>query len=250
MKNIKLTVAYDGTNYHGYQLQENAVTVQEKIENALNNVYRPEQIRAYSASRTDSGVHAKAQTINYFTNKNIPVKKIPVALNTNLPNDIVVADAQEVSLDFRSRRDAKKKKYCYYIYHSQFMNPFWRNYALHLRGDIIDIKKMKRAARSLIGTHDFYPFQAIQGTDPDIDTIKEIFSCEINDTEHPLIVFEIIGSGFLYKMVRIIVGTLLEIGKGRLDETIIDSIIRNQDRSLVGPTAKPHGLFLEKIWYA
>ncbi len=248
MQNVKLTIAYDGTNYHGYQLQANADTIQARIEAALWKVYGSE-IRPYSASRTDSGVHARGQVIHYFTEKRIPTGRLPHALNSELPNDIVVKRAEEVSPNFKARRDAKAKQYRYYVYHAPVMDPFWRNYALYMRETNLDIRKMDRAAKHFEGTHDFSPFRAVQGSDLSINPIRTIHKFRVFEPQESLLVFDVIGSGFLYKMVRIMVGTLLEIGRGSMSEQSIREILESQDRSRVGSTAKPHGLYLERIWY-
>ncbi|ACB83827.1 tRNA pseudouridine(38-40) synthase TruA [Natranaerobius thermophilus] len=252
MDNIKLTIAYDGSNYHGYQLQENAVTVQEKLEKALNTVYYPYKITPYSASRTDSGVHAKGQVANFFAPKQIPIHKIPLALNTNLPNDIAIINAEVVGSNFRARRDAIKKEYRYYVYHAPYMDPFWRNYALHYREQNLDYTKLQQAANDFIGKHDFSPFRAIQGSNPSIDPVKEIYEFDIDvnaGEDGNLIIFKVIGNAFLYKMVRILVGTLLQIGNGKLEINAVKKALQTGDRLFVGPTASPQGLVLQQIWY-
>ncbi len=249
MKNIKLTLAYDGTNYHGYQLQSNAITVQEKLENALNYVYHPHKITPYSASRTDSGVHAEGHVVNFFAPKDISISKIPLAINTNLPNDIAVIDAELVGEDFHARRDAVKKEYHYYAYYAHYMDPFWRNYAIHLRDNKLDLAEIKETGKQFIGKHDFTAFRSIQGGDPSIDPVKEIYTFDIEYQKDKLIVFKITGNAFLYKMVRIMVGTLLEIGRGKITPNTIRTALDTGDRDLVGPTADPHGLVLHRIWY-
>ncbi len=249
MKNVKLTLAYEGTHYCGYQWQNNAVSVQEKLDNALQKVYPEEDISSYSASRTDSGVHARGQVVNYFCQKELPQSKLVLAINYFLPRDIRAMKAEYVPLRFRARQDAKSKCYRYYFYHSQVMDPFWRNYALYIRDERLDYNKMRAAAQDFIGTFDFSPFQSFQGADPGVDPVKTIQQMALHQDGSPLAYFEIIGNAFLYKMVRIMVGTLLDIGRGKLEENVIRHSLDKRDRSHVGPTAKPHGLFLEWIDY-
>lgn len=250
MQNVKLTLAYDGTHYCGYQWQDNAVTVQGKLDAALQKVYPEENIVSYCASRTDSGVHARGQVVNYFCQKALPQSKLALAINFFLPRDIRVMAAQYVCPDFRARQDAKQKRYRYYLYHHPIMDPFWRNYALHVREAVLDYAKMETAAQDYVGTYNFSPFQGLQGADPGVDPVKTMHRVDLyRSNDHPIAYFEVVGNAFLYKMVRIMVGTLLDIGKGKLDQQVVGTSLEQQDRSLVGPTAKPHGLFLEQIWY-
>jgi len=244
MRNLKCTVSYDGTNYHGFQRQDNALAVQEVIERALESLVKKE-IKIIAASRTDSGVHAKGQVFNFKLESSIPTAKFPIALNTKLPDDVVILDACEVFNDFHARYHTSDKIYEYQIYNSKFPSPFYRNYAYHIYNQL-DLDLMKKGAEYLVGKHDFSSFRS-SGCNAK-KPVRRIFSINI-DKEDKLIKLSIHGNGFLYNMVRIIVGTLVKVALGRIKPEAIQDILLAKDRSKAGPTAPAQGLILKKINY-
>ncbi len=244
MRNLKFTVAYDGTNYHGFQRQKNALAVQEVIERGIESLVK-RKVSITAASRTDSGVHARGQVFNVILNTSIPTNNFPLALNTKLPDDIVIIDCSEVGMEFHSRYHTSYKTYKYQIYSSEFASPFLRNYAYHIYHNL-DVNKMKEEAEYLIGEHDFSSFRSA-GCNAKTP-IRNIFDIDITKDDD-LIVLEITGDGFLYNMVRIIVGTLVQLAlpKTKLDN--IKDILLSKNRKKAGKTAPAHGLFLDKIYY-
>ena len=244
MRNLKVVIAYDGTNYHGFQIQNNAITVQEKIQVGLKELLK-EEARIVSASRTDAGVHAKGHVFNLKLDSSLPTKKFALALNTKLPADIVALSAEEVADDFHARYYAQGKKYSYQIYNDSFQLPFFRNYTYHIK-DKLDLSAMRQAAKYLIGEHDFSSFRAA-GCNAKT-TIREIYQIEIKKQDQ-IVKIEIEGSGFLYNMVRIISGTLIEIGLAKKKASEMESILAAKDRLEAGFTAPAKGLFLEKVYY-
>ncbi len=244
MRNLKVVIAYDGTNYHGFQIQDNAITIQEKIQVALEKLLKQEA-RITSASRTDAGVHAKGHVFNLKINSSIPTEKFALALNTRLPADIIALSAQEVEDDFHARYFAKGKKYSYQIYNNDFQLPFFRNYTYHIK-DKLDLSAMRQAAKCLIGEHDFSSFRAA-GCNAKTP-IREIYQIEIKK-QGCLVKIEVKGSGFLYNMVRIISGTLIEVGLAKKKASQMKSILAARARLKSGFTAPAKGLFLEKVYY-
>lgn len=247
MKNIKLTLAYDGTNYHGFQEQRGTglLTIQEVLESSLSTLAKS-PIQVIGAGRTDAGVHALGQVVNFRSDRwPIPVAKIHLAMNALLPSDIKIIKAEEVPLDFHARFSARAKTYCYSIYNHRVLSPFHRLYCYH-EPRKLDLKAMQEGAQYLLGSHDFKSFQA-QGT-PVKDTIRTIFRAEIVK-ELPLMHLYLRGNGFLYNMVRIITGTLLGIGIGKIKPEDIPRIIQARNRTLAGPTAPPQGLCLREVEY-
>ncbi len=244
MRNIKLTLEYDGSKYCGWQRQINGVSIEETLENAVRKLFK-EDIKIMGASRTDSGVHAKGQVASFKTKSKIPVFKIPGAINARLPHDIVVVKAEEVGMEFHPIYSAKKKRYSYKIFNRSIEPALMRNYYWHV-GYNLDIENMKKACSYFIGEHDFSAFKSQGGSTT--DSIREIYSLDItNDKEYITITVE--GNGFLYNMVRIIVGTLVDVGRGRIAFDSIEDIIKSKDRQRAGITAKSYGLYLEKVYY-
>ncbi|HPD00978.1 MAG TPA: tRNA pseudouridine(38-40) synthase TruA [Acetivibrio sp.] len=244
MRNIKLTIEYDGTNYHGWQTQNNARTVQDVIEKAIEGL-TGEKVALIGSSRTDYGVHALGQVANFATNSTIPGDRFCYALNRILPEDIVIRESCEVGLDFHARFQAKGKKYRYIIYNSRFPSAILRNRAYHVSYNL-DIDEMKKAALSFLGTHDFSTFKASgSSVKTSVRTITSV-SLEKNGD---VLEFEICGNGFLYNMVRIIVGTLVDVGMGRIKADDISDIINGKDRKKAGRTAPAHGLYLVEVYY-
>ena len=243
MRNIKITIQYNGKNYCGWQKQNNSPGIQGTIEKAIFDITR-EEVKITGSGRTDAGVHALGQVANFKTNSQIPVDRIPNALNAKLPKDISIVKAEEVDEDFHSRYSAKKKTYRYQIYNSQYRSPIYADISYPVKYDL-DIDKMKKEAKSLIGTYDFKGFMS-SGSSV-IDTVRTIYNIEVSKSED-LIIIEIEGNGFLYNMVRIIAGTLVDIGRGRITEKM-STIIESKSRSMAGHTAPAHGLFLKKVDY-
>ena len=243
MRNIKITIQYNGKNYCGWQKQNNSPGIQGTIEKAIFDITR-EEVKITGSGRTDAGVHALGQVANFKINSQIPVDRIPNALNAKLPKDISIVKAEEVDEDFHSRYSAKKKTYRYQIYNSQYRSPIYADISYPVKYDL-DIDKMKKEAKSLIGTYDFKGFMS-SGSSV-IDTVRTIYNIEVSKSED-LIIIEIEGNGFLYNMVRIIAGTLVDIGRGRITENM-STIIKSKSRSMAGHTAPAHGLFLKKVDY-
>lgn len=244
MRNIMLTIEYDATNYSGWQLQLNAPSVQEEIEKALKKL-TGEGIKINGAGRTDARVHARGQVANFFTNATIPPERFSKALNPLLPEDISIVASQEVPRDFHARYSAIGKRYAYHIYLGKNRSPLLRNYSLYVSYDV-DLGIMKEASKLLLGTHDFAGFMSTGSSVQ--NTTRTIHNIEFDLINKSLwIAFE--GNGFLYNMVRIMVGTLLAIGRGSIEPQKLYRMLKEKDRSLGGPTAQPQGLYLEKVYY-
>lgn len=243
-KRILLTISYDGTAYAGWQRQLNAMTVQQKVEDALTKLLG-EKIVITGSSRTDSGVHALGQRAHFDTTSRIPANKFPYALNTILPLDIRVTDGIEVASEFHARYDAKGKRYTYRIHSAKHASAMYRNLTAYVPY-ALDIPLMQSALPALIGTHDFAAFQSAGGTvKTTVRTISRV-ELEAHGTEIVLIVE---GNGFLYNMVRIITGTMLDIGMGRKPLDTFASAIASGDRNQLGITAPACGLELTEVFY-
>ena len=245
MKNIKITISYDGTAYHGWQVQENAITIQQTLETSLGKLFKTSPPSVTGCGRTDTGVHAKKYVCNFFADTSMPMEKLPFALNTKLPPDIVCLFAEEVPESFDARRSAIKKTYSYYIKNSQFPDAFTRNYTWHFKYNL-DIDKMKKAAKAFLGTHDFYGFAASGFTVK--TTVRTIYSLDI-EKHGDILAIHITGNGFLYNMVRIIAGTLAFVGTGKIPAENMEEIISSRDRKRAGITAPSSGLFLSEVYY-
>ena len=244
MRNIKLTIKYDGTAYHGWQSQKNAVTVQDVVENAILKMTgaRP---RLIGCSRTDTGVHAEHFVCNFGSETRIPCEKLPLALNAHLPDDIVCTLAEDVAEDFHSRYSAKKKRYTYYIQNSRFPDVFKINYAWHYQYPL-DVDAMQKAAQAFLGEHDFIGFAASGFTVK--TTVRTIYDIDV-EKNGDLIKISVMGNGFLYNMVRIIAGTLAFVGCGKINADEMSDIIDSCDRKRAGITAPPEGLYLTEVFY-
>ncbi|CEQ27024.1 tRNA pseudouridine(38-40) synthase TruA [Paraclostridium sordellii] len=243
MRNIKLTIQYNGKNYCGWQKQNDSLGVQGTIEQAIKEI-TSEDVKITGSGRTDAGVHALGQVANFNTESSIPIEKIPSALNSKLPKDISIINAEEMPLDFHSRYCAKGKTYRYMIYNNSYRTPIYNNISYFVKYDL-DLEKMQKEAKSLIGTYDFKGFMSSGSSVK--DTVRTIYDIQIIKQED-LIVIEVQGNGFLYNMVRIIVGTLVDIGRGRINSDM-SSIIESKSRSMSGHTAPAQGLFLKKVDY-
>lgn len=244
MKRIKLTIAYDGTNYCGWQIQPNGITIEEVINKALTKL-TGEDIQVIGASRTDSGVHAMGNVAVFDTETTIPAEKIAMALNQRLPEDIVIVRSEEVASDFHPRYCDCSKTYEYHIINTRIPIPTKRltNYFVSY---VLDIEKMRQAASYLVGEHDFVSFCNIR-TDVE-NTVRTITALEIL-TEGNEITIRITGNGFLYNMVRIIVGTLIRVGRGFYEPEKVKEILEAKDRKAAGVTAPANGLMLMEIQY-
>lgn len=244
MKRVKLTVAYDGTNYCGWQVQPNGITIESELNKHLSELLK-EEIHVIGASRTDAGVHAKGNVAVFDTSARMPAEKISYALNTRLPEDIRIQESCEVAADFHPRFRKTVKTYEYKICNRRFPDPCTRLYSLFYYWDL-DTEKMRQAAQYLVGTHDFTSFCTNK---PEVtDRVRTIYSLDVlQDGE--MITIRVCGNGFLYNMVRIITGTLLRVGSGMIKPEEIPAILDAKDRSRAGETARPHGLTLVKIEY-
>lgn len=245
MRNIKLTLEYDGTNYHGWQVQKNAVTVQEKVEKALEQLLGT-RVGVTGCSRTDVGVHAYGQVAHFHADSAIPADKFAYALNNLLPEDMVVRKSEEAPEDFHARYSSKCKRYRYLIYNAPHHSALMRNRACHVRPEL-DFEAMKKAAEYFVGRHDFAAFQATGGQVR--STVREIYNMNILKKDENIIDLEVTGNGFLYNMVRIIAGTLIYVGMGKLAVAEIPDILESLDRTRAGKTAPPQGLYLMEIYY-
>lgn len=244
MKNIYLRIEYDGTSYFGWQRQQNAISIQQVIEEKICDV-TGEDVSVIGSGRTDSGAHARGQVANFYTNSSIPPEKFSFVLNTKLPSDIRVKESKEVPMDFHARYCAVAKRYTYSMVLDRHGIAIGRYYYYNIK-EILDIDNMIRGASIFQGTHDFKAFMS-KGSSVK-NTVRTIYSSRII-SEHPFLYFDIVGNGFLYNMVRIMVGTLIEIGRGKLTFLDAAQIIKKGDRRLAGPTAPAHGLCLEDVYY-
>lgn len=245
MRNIKLTIQYDGSRYKGWQkLGDMDMTIQSKLELVLSKMV-DEKIEVTGSGRTDVGVHALCQVANFKTNSTIHVNDIMQYLYEYLPEDIVVIKAEEVDERFHSQYNVVSKKYTYRIWNSKYHDPFLRKYTTHVH-EPLDIDKMRRATAYLIGEHDFTSFHSTRSQKK--SSIRTIYSITI-ENKSELIEITCHGDGFLHNMVRIIAGTLIEVGTGRMKPEYVKEIIDKKDRTLAGPTAPAKGLFLVDVEY-
>lgn len=244
LRNIKLTIAFEGTNYCGFQSQINAVAVQDVLTRGLQKIFGG-PITLFAASRTDTGVHAYGQVVNVHTSGSIAVNRIVKAAATVLPRDITVVDAVEIYPDFHARKHAIKKTYQYRIRTGKRFDPFLRNLCWQMEY-VLDISKMNEAVACLIGEHDFRAFCSIKSTVK--TTIRKIYAAEWQQNGDEA-VFTICGNGFLYNMVRIIVGTAVDVGRNRLPVADFERILTGRDRGCASPTAPAQGLYLMKVEY-
>jgi len=245
MRNIKLTIRYDGTDYSGWQFQKNSTSIQETIQKAVKKITGHKSI-VIASGRTDAGVHALAQIANFKTASKIPLKNLRMALNTILPDDIVVSRAEEVSPDFDSQKNARSKLYRYMIYNKDFMDPFLRRYASKSFFKI-DTALMREGSKYLVGRHDFTSFRTKDG-DEEANAVRTIKYIKVKKNGN-VIYIDIEADGFLYNMARNIVGTLIEVGRGKFKAGYVKEIMKKRDKRLCGPTASAKGLSLVKVRY-
>lgn len=244
MRNIALKLTYVGTAYHGWQIQKNAATIQEALETALATVVG-HPVKCVGAGRTDAGVHARVYIANFHTSSTIPCERLPLAVNSRLPEDIVVTKATEVPDDFNAIGSCIKKEYTYQIYNSRIRDPFFVNrvwfYPKHLKEDI-----MAAAAKQFVGTHDFAAVRSV-GTETRT-TVRTVHYFEVERTDK-LICCRVCADGFLYNMVRAMVGTIVYASEGKLTPEDIPTILEGRCRTDAGPTAPPGGLYMTNLWY-
>ena len=243
MNNIKLVIEYDGTNYAGWQQQKNGKTIHQTLSKAIERVVN-EKITLYGSGRTDAGTHAIGQVANFKTQSNIPIYNLVQAINFYLPKDIVVKSAKKVTWKFHSRYSAKFKVYRYTILNNKTRNAIGRNYCHYYSTDL-DIEKMRKASITLIGKHDFSTFKSKSDVISSVRTIKRL---EIKKKGEYLF-FTIEADGFLYKMVRAIVGTLLEVGRGKMTIKGFRETVKSGIRSKAGNTVPANGLCLLRVKY-
>ncbi|MCR2807337.1 tRNA pseudouridine(38-40) synthase TruA [Paenibacillus soyae] len=244
MRNICVKVSYDGAGFNGFQSQPYGRTVQDEIEKAIKHL-TGEDIIIIGSGRTDAGVHAMGQVFNFHTSSTIPTVRWAIALNTRLPKDIVILDAWDVPNIFHSRRSAKRKTYRYSIDLGKFPDVFARSYRFH-HPTKLDVVAMAEGLAYLVGRHDFTSFTSIRSTKPHhVRTVYEAYFEREGDALHMYIT----GNGFLYNMVRVIMGTLLWVGQGKLKPEDMKRILDGKSRALAGPTAMPHGLMLVNVEY-
>lgn len=244
MRHLLLTLRYRGTNYHGFQVQQNARSVAQVVQDAVEAVFGA-RLDIKGCSRTDAGVHANRFALTLRTGSAIPCDAAVRAMNVHLPDDIAVTDCREAAEDFHPRYSCTGKRYLYKIYNSPVRDPFLTDLALHWQYPL-DEKRMDAAAREFLGTHDFAAFCSAGGSVE--DTVRRMTDVSVTH-EGPMVIFSVTGSGFLYNMVRIMTGTLLEVSRGALAPADIPRILAGRDRSAAGPTAPPHGLYLDEVFY-
>jgi len=244
MRNIALRLRYDGSRYHGWQVQKNDITVAETVEEALSKVCG-HPVRAVGCGRTDAGVHALRYCANFKTDCRIPADRIPLAVNARLPGDIAVVAALDVPEDFNAISSCIKKEYIYKIHNSNIRDPFWEKrvcfYPQHL-----DIELMQRAAKAFEGTHDFMAVRSV-GTETKT-TVRTVHWCRA-EKEGDMITVSVCANGFLYNMCRAMVGTMVYASYGKLVPEEIPALLEKRDRRLTGPTMPPQGLYLNRVWY-
>ena len=251
-----LTIAYKGTNYAGWQRQDNANTVQEEVERTLTELYK-QPMTVMGASRTDAGVHAMGQACSFYAEDDfVPVDKLPLAMNAKLPQDIAVTAAKKVHEDFHPIFDAKNKTYVYKIHADVVRNPLINDTSWHVY-QRLNIDAMKEAAAHFVGEHDFSAFCAANGSAKTF--VRRVNSAEVylesgdgissGEYSSPLLCFRVNGNGFLYNMVRIMAGTLVYVGQGKIGANDMPEIIASKDRTRAGITAPPEGLCLVQVFY-
>lgn len=244
MRNLLITIKYDGSAYHGWQVQKNALTVQEVFQNAVEKVFLS-RLDVKGCSRTDTGVHANMYCVSLKTDMDITPYGVIMALNSNLPKDIAVVDCREVDDDFHPRYSCKSKEYIYKIYNGRIRNPFEADYALHYNRPI-DAEYLNREAQAFVGEYDYSGFCSANS---DVeDTVRDVKSFSVW-REGDYVYFKVEADGFLYNMVRIMVGTLLFVNEGKIKEGELKDVILSKDRKRAGKTASPNGLYLNKINY-
>lgn len=244
MEKIKLIVSYDGTRYYGWQKQDHVVSIQEELEKACRQLFKQE-VTIQGAGRTDAGVHALGQCATFMVDTTIPMERVPLVLNRILPADIVVSSAQKVSERFHARYSAKSKTYSYQIMNADYPMPQMRHYAAFVHIPL-NVEAMNKGAQYFVGTHDFLAFCASRSTKK--TTTRTIHYAKISQNDQ-IVTFEVCGNGFLYNMVRIMVGTLIQVGIGKLEPSDVSRIIVSKNRKNAGTTAPACGLTMCRVEY-
>lgn len=245
MRNIRIQLKFVGTNYHGWQIQPNGVTVQQKLSEAVSSITNGDFSNLCGCGRTDAGVHAQKYFASFKTSSSISTSNIPLALNSKLPDDIVCVQAEEMPEEFDVSRDVTSKTYTYTIYNGEISDPFLFPFVYNVKFPL-DVSKMHIAAKSFEGTHDFCGFAASGFTVK--TTVRTIYSVDITKDDK-IIQIKVCGNGFLYNMVRIIAGTLIAVGGGKIEPDQITDIINSKDRTRAGATAPAQGLCLTEVCY-
>ncbi|MGE7842656.1 tRNA pseudouridine(38-40) synthase TruA [Lysinibacillus sp. NPDC093712] len=246
MRRLKAIISYDGTQFSGYQVQPGERTVQAEVERVLAVMHKGNKVKITASGRTDARVHATGQTLHFDTPLAIPVEKYMKALNVQLPRDIRVLSIEEVAEDFHARYSVTGKRYRYIWSCEPVQSPFRRHYAVETNGVKPDVKAMQEAASAIIGTHDFSCFCAANTSVQNKVRTVNLLEFEWHGEELHMVIE---GSGFLYNMVRIIAGTLWEVGIGRREVENVETVVASMDRDKAGKTAPPQGLYLEKVFY-
>ena len=244
MRTILMQIEYDGTAYVGWQVQANGLAVQEVVESALAQILHRE-VRIHSSGRTDAGVHARGMAAHFQTESQLPLQAFREGANRFLPSDVVIRDVREMPEGFHARFSARGKWYRYTIYHHAVRSPLAARTPWHLRGDL-DLDQVRQAAGYLIGEHDFQAFRSSSCVAR--TTVREIFQVEVI-ADREFVHIDIRGSGFLKNMVRMLVGTLVEVGQGRRPATDLQKLLQGEPGGVCGPTAPAHGLCLQEVWY-
>ena len=244
MKNIAARLAYDGTAYHGWQVQKTDTTVAGVLESALTRLCG-HTVKVHGCGRTDAGVHAERYCFNFKTSSSIPIERLPLAVNSLLPPDIAVQETVVAPDDFDSNLSCIKKEYTYRIFNSRIRDPFWKDKAYFCPSKL-NVSLMREAAVHFVGTHDFAAVRSV-GTVTKT-TIRTVFWYEIKETDN-LIELSVCADGFLYNMARAMAGTLLYVSEGKILPGELPAILDTKDRRLTGPTVPPGGLYMTRIWY-
>lgn len=244
MRNIALFLTYEGTGYHGWQSQKNLVTVQQTLEKAISMVVS-HQVHVTGCGRTDAGVHAKCYVANFRTDSTIPAERLPYALNTHLPVDVVVTKAFDVHQDFNAIGSCIKKEYTYMIYNSRLKDPFYVNRAWFYPKRL-DETIMQQAAQQFVGTHDFSAVRSV-GTEVK-STVRTVYYYNV-ERQGDLILLKVCANGFLYNMARAMAGTVIYAAEGKITPNQITQILESGNRTAAGPTVPPGGLYMTHLWY-
>lgn len=245
MRNIKLTIEYDGKDFNGWQKQPDKLNIQGSIESAIKQI-TGEDVELNASGRTDAGVHALGQVANFKTESNLPIEKFPIAINTKLKRSIRIIKAEEVDEKFHSRLACKRKTYRYVLNNSKFASAIYRNLETFIPQEL-NVENMKEAVKYFEGEHDFKAFKA-SGTS-NKSSVRTIYKAKIIEMPNNRIYIELTGNGFLYNMVRIIAGTLVDVGLGKINAKEIPEIILSGKRERAGKTMPPNGLFLVNVEY-
>jgi len=235
---------FDGSRYHGWQIQKNEVTVAGTLEAVLSKICE-HPVKIHGCGRTDAGVHAELYCANFNTSSKIPIDRLPIAVNSLLPADISVQAAMQVPDAFEATLSCEKKEYTYRLFNSRVRNPFYAD-RVHFYPQVINIEAMRDASRHFVGTHDFAAVRSV-GTETKT-TVRTVYWYEIEECKD-IIEFRACADGFLYNMARAMVGTLLYVSEGKILPDELPSLLERKDRRLTGPTVPPDGLYMTRIWY-